>query len=147
MYYLDKIEKCRNFLAELENILNDRYELVRSCNKDISCYLIPSGTQSEISYYGKPKKSFRFSDHWNWFSNHKKCAIDSYVQCYSCDIPKPNKRKAPGKASEPIYGIQVAAMGIDGNYHCVFGDKYNQKSKKWTWIESRPDEIAKLYAY
>lgn len=147
MHYLDKINKCRRFLFELEKTLDGKYELVRSCNQDISCYLIPIGTESEISYYGKPDKSFRFSDHWSWYSNHKKCKVDDYVQCYSYDAPKPNKRKGPGMASEPVNAIQVAAIGIDGQYHCVFGEKYDKKSKKWTWIENEAQDIAKMYAY
>ena len=67
------LKACENFFSELTRILDGKYEVVGSCNQDISRYLIPAGTKEQITYYGKPELSFRISDHWSWDSNVKKC--------------------------------------------------------------------------
>ena len=140
----EKIEKCRDFFRTLSDILAGQYETIASCNQDLSQYLVPNGTAGEISYASKPALSFRISDHWNWYANLKKNPDPKYIQCWSVDIPKPGKRKAYGKASEPREGIQVAVIGGDGKYHAVFGEVYDKKLKNWRWLETDPTDIAEM---
>lgn len=141
-----KMMKCEEFFAVLSELLNETYEVVSSCNADISKYLIPIGTVSELTYYSKPKNSVRISDHWNWFANLNKCDIPWYVQCYCADIPWPNGRLDVGKASKPRYGMQVSVFGGDGKYHAVYGEVFNRKTKKWEWLETDPADIAEMLA-
>ena len=130
--------KCRKFFDELALLLSDEYQVVASCNRDLSAYLIPKGTQKEITYYSKPACSLRVSDHWNWYSNIKKCSQEDYIQCHSVDLPDPLERNAPGKASDPIKVPQVCLIYPDGKYHCVFGKFYDNNSKKWKWMTADP---------
>lgn len=134
-----KIKKCQNFFKELSNVLSETHDSIGSCNNDISMYLIPKGSESELSYYGKPEYSFRISDHWNWYSSSKKCSDLKVIQCNSVDIPWCRKREETDKATKPIYGIQVSYYGKDHKYHHVFGEKFNRKTKKWVWVENDVD--------
>lgn len=140
-----KMEACNRFFDRLGELLNGRYITVGSCNVDFSRYLVPIGTESEITYHGKPLNSFRVSDHWNWFSNLKKCGDPNYVQCRSLDMPWCRKRIAPGKASEPRFGIQVCIQLEDGCYHHVYGDRFDRKTRTWEWIEATPEAIIEEY--
>lgn len=135
---------CVAFFNELSGLLSETHETIGSCNHDNSVYLVPNGTSDQITYYGKPRKSFRMSDHWSWYSNLKKCDKEHYIQCLSVDLPYANKRPSPGKPSKPIFGIQVCILGNDRKYHCVFGEKYDRKTKKWTWINANPIEVVGL---
>ena len=130
--------KCRNFFNEVAELLSDEYQVVASCNRDLSAYLVPKGTKNEITYQSKPACSLRVSDHWNWYSNIKKCSQEDYIQCHSVDLPDPRKRNAPGKASNPIEATQVCLIYPDGKYHCVFGRFYDRKSQKWKWMTADP---------
>lgn len=142
MTYTEKMEACRKFVADLNTLLDGTYELIGSCNKDSSLYLVPKGTADQISYYGKPDKSLRFSDHWNWFSSQKKCKDESLVQCRSLDMPWCRKREKPGMSTKPRFGIQVSLYDAATKcYRHVYGDKFDRKAKTWTWIESSPADI------
>lgn len=133
--------RCFEFFSSLANSLSDSYELVGSYNKDVSVYLIPTGTIDELSYYGKPKLSFRVSDHWNWYSNLKKCKDKTRVQCRSMDMPWARHREDEQCATKPRYGWQVAVYGNDGVYHHVFGEKFNRKTKEWSWEEKSLQDV------
>lgn len=137
----EKLHACLDFFYELTDLLEGRYELVESCNNDVSSYLVPVGTAGDISYYGKPDASFRFSDHWNWYSSLSKCDIPWYVQCLSVDVPRPRRRPEEGKASKPRFAIQVSMIGEDGKYHVVYGEKFDRYSKEWTWVETTPEQV------
>lgn len=63
----EKNYNCEKFFEALCDMLSDRYEMLKSCNRDMSAYLCPIGTTSEVTYYSKPEGSFRISDHWNWY--------------------------------------------------------------------------------
>lgn len=141
----DKIDACLKFFQKLADALNESYIVYGSCNQDISQYLVPKGTENDISYYGKPVKSFRISDHWNWYSNLKKCKNPDYVQCESTDIPPAAPRKDSYHASNPQYGLQVAIQLDDGKYHHVFGDKWNALKNCFDWIENDPADIVRRY--
>lgn len=138
------LKACEKFLREVQRILDGRYEIVGSCNKDISKYLIPIGTESQITYYGKPEKSFRISDHWNWYSNTKKCRDSSYVQCESVDMPLARER-TDDRATKPRKGLQVAIQGTDGKYHHVFGYKWDTEIEEFRWIENDPMDICRKW--
>ena len=138
----DMKQKCINFITILQELLPE-YEMVGSCNHDVSLYLIPNGTQDQITYHSKPAKSFRMSDHWNWYANINKCENENYIQCLSVDVPYPRKRLAPGKPSKSIVAYQVAFCGENGVYHAVYGETYNRKTKTWGWIEATPEEVVK----
>lgn len=134
---LDKKEKkeaCLKFFYELVEELKDTHELVGSCNADETLYLIPKGTIDQLTYTSKPENSYRFSDHWNWYANIRKCQNERYIQCLNTDLPWAKKRIAPGKPSKPIFGICVAKIGDDSKYHTIFGEVFNRKTKKWSFI-------------
>lgn len=139
-----KLEACKVFFEKLAEALSDEYEMLGSCNHDSSVYLIPIGTEDQVTYYGKPKKSFRISDHWNWYANLNKCDKENYIQCLSLDMPWTRNRPLPWKASKPIFGIQVALIGSDGKYHHVFGEKFDRKTKKWSWEEQDLSKVLSL---
>lgn len=139
-----KMDACLAFFQKLSDILNGKYEIVGSCNKDVSQYLVPIGTIDQISYYGKPEMSFRISDHWNWYSSIKKCKNPDYVQCNSVDIPRAKKR-TDDHATRPMRGMQVAIQWTDGYYHHVFGEKYDPKTRKYVWVESNPEDICRRF--
>lgn len=141
MTFEEKKKACVEFMARLAALLSETYTLVGSCNNDCSVYLVPNGTESEVTYYGKPAMSFRFSDHWNWYANAKKCSVQSYIQCHSVDLPRPKLRAGYGLPSKPIFGIQVGVVGTDGDYHAVFGETFDRKRKKWSWLECKPEEV------
>lgn len=145
-----KKELCNKFFDELVTVLNEKWKdeelgsewvVVESCNKDFSRYLVLKGRESDITYNSKPKFSFRISDHWNWFSNIKKCEDPFYIQCNSSDMPYP-KFRPDGRATKPRYGVQVC-MTINGYiYRCVFGDCFDLHSKTWTWKDNSPKSVA-----
>ena len=139
----EKMNLCQDFFNQLGNKLAGTYETVGSCNRDLSAYLIPNGTARQITYYGKPDCSFRVSDHWNWYSNLKKCNKPNYIQCMTRDLPFTNKRKAPGKASDPICGICVCLFRY-GIYEVVYGEKYNRQTKTWSWVDNTPEAVAAM---
>lgn len=154
----EKAMACIDFFRKLSDILSEDYEIVKSgsdeyiieLNRDDKFrvsdhYLVPFGTESQITYYGKPEWSFRISDHWNWKSSLKKCDKDWYIQCYSVDMPNVKNRLGQYKSSPQVKGIQVAIFGKDKRYHCVYGECFNRNKKIWNWMETDPEEIAKQY--
>lgn len=141
----EKFNKCWDFFNELSYLLSEQYEIVKSCNQDLSRYLIPKGTIDELTYTGKPIKSFRLSDHWNWYSNLKKCPDENYIQCFSTGAPNAKRRTEPGKATSPVTAIQVCLYCKDGKYRCVYGERFNKNTKQWEWIESDPKDIINRY--
>lgn len=142
--YLKNFKKCRTFFDEVAEILSEKYEIVGSCNKDLSAYLVPSGTADEITYHSKPQNSFRVSDHWNWYSNIKKCRDENYVQCQSVDLPDARARLEEGKASFPIKAPQVCLMFPDGKYHCVYGLVFDKKNNEWRWQKNDARKVAMM---
>ena len=139
----EKMNICIGFFERLSELLKEDYEVIGSCNKDSSIYLVPKGTSDQISYYGKPVGSFRISDHWNWFSSLKRCSDPNEVQCRSMDMPWCRKRdaKEPDKATKPIIGAQVAMYGPDKKYHCIFGERFDRMTKTWSWMDISPEEV------
>lgn len=105
---------------ELVKQLSDEYEEVVSCNNDISRYLVPKGTADQITYYGKPKRSLRMSDHWSWYANIQKCRDESYVQCANSEL-KPHEREIEGGASKPIKALQICILDDNGVYCSLIG--------------------------
>lgn len=134
-----KIEACQKFMDELAELLKSTYSIIPSCNKDISSYLIPNGSIDQLSYYGKPAKSFRLSDHWNWYSNLKKCGDPKMIQCHNVDLPWPFRRMRKGGASEPRWNICVAYYGADKKYHTVFGEKKSESGL--CWVDTTPQQV------
>lgn len=141
----DRLDSCHEFMDKLQDILQGKYEIVPSCNKDNSSYLIPIGTSDQITYYGKPILSFRMSDHWNWYSNIRKCSDPDYIQCNCTDLPRAKKRYSEVKGTNPIRATMVAIQLSDGNYHHVFGEKYYRKTRTWAWEESNPEDICQKF--
>ena len=145
---MTKIEMCKNYFDQLSELLKETYTVVNSCNKDASAYLVPIGKENEISYYGKPEHSFRVSDHWNWYSNLKKCKNRDEVQCWNVDVPYPRDRdyQYPNRATYPRTACQVAYYsGYDHKYHAIYGDAWDSKTKKFEWIESDINELIKAF--
>ncbi len=140
----EKIKRSINFFNELANFLSDSHELLGSINNDSSLYLIPKDSEEQVNYYYKPVYSFRYSDHWNWYSSLSKNHNKNYIQCESVDAPVPNRREVPWRSSEPVKAIQVCIFGKDKKYHCVYGECYDRKTKTWSWIETQVDICKEL---
>lgn len=135
----EKMIACEVFFEKIQKKL-DGYVVVKSCNADSSAYLVPDGTENDISYYGKPAKSFRISDHWNWRSSLTKCTWQNYIQCWSVDVPYARKREVEGKSTKPRFAAQVAVIGDDGKYHAVYGEIFDRKTKTWKWLNGTVEE-------
>ena len=141
----EKNDKCKSFFDTLVSALSDTYEVLESCNKDISAYLCPVGTTKEVTYHSKPEYSLRISDHWNWYANIKKCSDPKYIQCYCVDLPWAHKRPLEGTAGTPIKASSVCIF-VDGKYRVIYGESYNRKTKTWSWIENDVNEILSRFA-
>lgn len=137
----DKKCKAYSCFYDLAKALSDYYEIIPSCNKNASIYLVPKGTADQLSYYGKPVNSFRVSIYWNWYSSLTRCNNPKYIQCYCPDLPFAKKRPEPEKASKPILASLVAFYGPDTTYHHVFGDRFDRKTKTWIFEEPSVDDI------
>ena len=124
---------CRDYFYYLVDTLKDTHELVESCNADETLYLIPKGSISELSYTSKPVDSYRYSDHWNWYANLKKCPVGRYIQCYNPDLPRAKPRAGEGLASKPVKATCIAYYGEDKKYHTIYGEKFDRKEKTWSW--------------
>lgn len=142
----EKYKACIEYFNKLSETFAD-YEVIRSNNNDNSIYLIPNGTVKQLSYHSKPAMSFRCSDHWNWYASLKKCSDEHYIQCFSVDMPYPRKRTAPGLHSKSIFGISVMYADMSGVYHCVYGEKYDKKTKSFVWIETPIETVMKRIGY
>lgn len=135
----EKMVACKKFFDELAKQLVS-YDVVKSCNQDLSAYLIPTGTIEALTYYDKPDKSFRISDHWNWYANVNKCEKSNYIQCFNPDLPWAKRRTDPGKASKPIYACQVAFF-YNNMYRVVYGEKFDRKTRKWSWVDNTVENV------
>lgn len=140
----EKYEACKDYFDMLSEALSETHELMPSCNKDLSDYLVPKGTSWQVTYYTKPEMSFRISDHWNWRANLNKCTDEYYIQRLSVDMPHARKRNVPGMASKPRYGMQVAVFGSDHKYHAVFGEVYDRKTHMWSWRETSIADVVEM---
>lgn len=129
--YEERKRSCLEYFYYLCDELRETHTIVGSCNNDCSLYLVPKGTESQITYYSKPVDSYRFSDHWNWYANLKKCPDEKYVQCFNPDLPWARRRSEDGRATRPIFGVCVAYFDADQKYHTVFGERFNRRTKKW----------------
>lgn len=136
----EKLAKCQAFMAKLFEKLNG-YECDQSPYSAESSYCIPIGTNEQNSFYSKPMYSFRCSSHWNWYANLRKCSNPTYIQCNNVDVPWPRNRVEPGKASQPVTAYQVAFFDNDKRFHCVYGEKFNRKTKQWEWVESSVEDV------
>lgn len=143
----EKIRKCNEFFYQLAELLKDDYEIVYPFEKNSFSsdkYLVPKGTKDQISYYGKPVGSFRFSTHWNWRESLDKCANERYIQCLNMDLPFAKKRKGEGQRSDPVMAEQIAYYGPDLKYHTVYGEMIDKKQHKWTWLEDTPEAVVNM---
>lgn len=131
MTFREKKEACRNYMLMLANKYQDTHVLVTSpYNKD-TLMLVPKGTEDQVTWYGKPKDSYRYATCWNWYANEKKCKDPNYIQCFNHDLPRAKKRNAPGSGSDPVFGICVAYTNNGKQYHHIFGEKYDRKKHEW----------------
>ena len=143
MRFKEKQNKCIKYFNELCGLLSETHEVM--INKSTDMYLVPKGTKNQITYYGKPLYSFRYSNKWNWFTD--RCKNQNHAQCYSKDLPRPHHDdefagKGPGGA---ILAHCVGYYGDDKSYHVVYGEKYDRETRTWSWVESSPlDVISEL---
>lgn len=137
----DDLQRCQKFFNDLAVLLKGKYVIVNSCNKDVSKYLVPIGTENEVTYYGKPLFSFRISDHWNWYSSKSKCENLSFVQCMNVDVQYPRVRdpKDPEKGTQAQHAVQVGFYGPDKKYHHVYGDRWNPQKHRYEWKTRTPE--------
>lgn len=130
----ERMKKCSEVFTMIADLLSDKYETLESCNKDFSKYLCPKGTIGEVTYESKPEKSFRISDHWNWYSNMKKCPDPDYIQCYASNLPEPRPREGES-ATKPRSAISIGFY-VNGQYKIIYGELYNKETDEWTWFEN-----------
>lgn len=135
------MDTCMGYFGDLAQRLKESHELVTSINKDGTLYLIPRGTITDISYYGKPIGSFRVSDHWNWWASYRKCVDFHHVQCFSKDLHRPFRRNGVGLSSTPVMACCVGYYGPDRLYHIVCGEVWDQKTRKSTFIMRDINEV------
>lgn len=145
--YLREEEKelCRKFFIDLSEALKNDYEVMASrARKDgvfgCSIYLCPKGTTNQVTYHSKPEHSFRFSDHWNWYTSFKKNPDPKYIQCYTRHLPDPKRRPGVGMPSDPIIANCVGLF-INGQYRIVYGSKYDRKAKEWIWVDNTIEDV------
>ena len=135
--------KCMEFFNQLADILKEHgYVVVGSPYNKYTLQLVPAGEEGLLTYYGKPFLSFRLSNVWNWYTSEDRCKDPNQVQCLNLDIPWSRKRKEGEAGSKPWFAWQVAMFDHDRKYHCVFGDKFDRKTKTWTFVEADPHDIA-----
>lgn len=135
------LAQCYDYLNNLAKMLESSHEMADSCNKDKTRYLVPKGTENQITYYGKPLFSFRVSDHWNWKAPLKKCVDPHRVQCFTKDLHYPLDRVGEGRASKPILACSVGYYGMDNQYHIVCGEVYNPKTRTAEFIMKDLNEV------
>ena len=64
-----------------------------------------------------------------------------YIQCETDDLPRAKKRIGEGLASKPINAVSVGYFGEDQKYHVIYGEKFDRKTKTWSWVEADPKEV------
>lgn len=136
----EKKAACQKFFNELVERMGDAYEIAPILGHDESRYLVPKGRSFLVSYYGKPRKSFRLGHKWNFYAPIAKCDMENYIQCLCPDMPKARKRNFPGSRSEARWAWAVAVVGEDNKYHVIYGEVYDRARNKWNWIETTVDE-------
>lgn len=138
-----QLKRCSLFLIKVAEELKDTHEIVPSSNKTWgSACLIPIGTINELNYEGKPVNSLRVACNWNWRASLKHCPNERMIQCLTDDMPWCRKRKGEGLASSPVWGNMVGYYGADRKYHCVYGEKYDRASGKWSWVDGDVHAVA-----
>ena len=148
----DKYALCEEFFYELSQRLYPFYETIgvpKTCyQKYGSKYLIPFGSDYQLTRFLIPMLSFRMSDHWNWRPNEKKYNDEienTAIQRYCVDMPPVRFRKNLEKSTKPQMGILIAICDSEGIYHCVYGDKYLPKTHSWCWVDSTPKNVIKKW--
>lgn len=129
----ERKQLCLEYFENLVEELKESHVLVGSCNQDSTLYLVPKGSEDQITYHSKPVNSYRFSDHWNWYANTRRCPNPRYIQCFNRELPYARRRPEPGKPSRPVVGVCVAYFDEDNEYHTVFGERFNRKTKEWSF--------------
>ena len=146
--YYTKHILCKAFFMDLCDILEKNgYQHSIANNRNsfkFSAYLFPAGAKDEITYYGKPLNSFRFSNYWNWYAPLSRCKNKWVIQCFTKDMPRTKKRESDEKGSKAIIGNAVCVMGGDEEYHVVYGEVFDRKTKTWKWLETDPADIAEM---
>lgn len=137
----NRMDACNEYFNELAKLLEQSHMVMLSSNKDQSRYLIPNGTDNEVTYYGKPFHSFRVSNHWNWKANIRKCVDPRHVQCFTKDLHYPFHRPKSGMASKPVLACCVCYYGLDKLYHVVCGEVYDHVNRSTHFIRRDPKEV------
>ena len=149
----DKYTLCDEFFYELSQRLYPFYETIGVTNvhyqKYGSRYLIPFGSDYQISRFSLPVFSFRMSDHWNWKPNENKYSEseieNTAVQRYCIDMPPARLRKNSDRATKPQFGVLIAIYDSKGIYRCVYGDKYYSETHSWGWLDSNPEDVIRKW--
>ncbi len=129
---------CADFWEKLSNYLREKGYL-ETKSKAKSRYLVPSGTENEITWMGKPEFSFRYSNHWNFYTDLKNNPNPNAIQCLNPDIAPAYSRKSPEKGSRPVKGIAVAFY-FNGHYRTICGQKYDLITDTWSILDNEFSE-------
>ena len=141
----DMMADCNAWFDKLaELVIPMGYKVIRSSNPTSNDrYLVPVGTENDLSWNSKPAFSFRVSNHWNWRANKKKCDDDRYIQCYTRDMPWARKRRDDGLATRPMIGCAVAYFTEGREYVVIYGEKFNRINKTWSYTAIDPVDFLK----
>lgn len=135
------MKECNEYFYKLAERLNASHRVVTGKSGDISKYLVVTGTENQLTYYGKPFLSFRLSNHWNWKANLRKCVDPNHVQCYTKDLHHPFRRPDSVHASKPVYACCVGYYGPDRLYHIICGEVFDPSTKATRFIKKDIDEV------
>ena len=128
-------QACMKFWRKLCKMMAEKgYQLQASDTGTNAEYLFPAGTRRDLTWLGKPKKSFRVANFWNWFANFENCLAPwNHIQCLNVDFGYTQPRKS-ARATRPKMGWAVAYTEDGYRYHTVFGWKFTREGG-WEFVE------------
>lgn len=134
---------CKEFWAKLVEIMTKKgYVWQPSDTGTTAEYLFREGEESQLSWMGKPKKSFRIGDFWSWYANTETCLAPSgHIQCLNTDFGYVKKRPDPVKGTSPRKGWAVAYTEDGYHYYTIFGRKLDKKTGEWKFITPSVDSV------
>ena len=142
----EQLNKCLAFFEAVAEKLQDTHTIVHSKSKKWkSMYLVKKGEEGQVTYYSKPINSLRVAPNWNWRAGLDRCSNPDYIQCVTPDLPfaKRRSKEHPELSTMPIFANMVGYFDTDNKYHCVYGERYDFAKKKWVWVDSDPEEVAR----
>jgi hypothetical protein len=138
--------------GHMDNVQNTFKELILKLTQmgyshqviGASEYLIPTG--KTVGYVDHPIGTIRCAGHWNWHGNPFHTGKPAeYILCENIDAP-PAYPVNPKKSTRSRNASQIAIVGSDGKYHCLYGEIFanNDYDFKDTTVEEIIENIKSL---